>query len=283
MSSILLNGVELSHQLRGEITHKIEQLKKISVIQPKLAVILIGDHIASRIYVANKEKACHQVGINCDILRFEESITEKELIQKIELLNQDSSVHGILIQLPLPSHIHVNHIIHQIDPKKDVDGFHPYNLGLLALGQAKLRACTPYGIIQLLEAYHIPLKGIDAIMIGSSRIVGLPMTLELLKKQATVTTCHKNTKNLQDKIKNNQLVIIATGHRGLIEPSSFHKDHIIVDVGIHRIQNKVCGDVNFEIAQDKVGYISPVPGGVGPMTITALLQNIIRAFEIQLD
>jgi methylenetetrahydrofolate dehydrogenase (NADP+)/methenyltetrahydrofolate cyclohydrolase len=281
MSSILLNGLELSHQLRNEIAHKIEQLKIDFAIQPKLSVILIGEHVASNIYVSNKQKACHQVGINCEILRFEESITEKELIQKIEMLNQDSSVHGILIQLPLPAHIHVNHIIHQIDPKKDVDGFHPYNLGLLALGHPQLRACTPYGIIQLLEAYHIPIKGIDALMIGSSRIVGLPMTLELLKKQATVTTCHTSTKNLQDKIKNNQLVIIATGHRGLIEPTSFHKDHIIVDVGIHRIHDKICGDVDYEIAKKKVAYITPVPGGVGPMTITALVQNITKAFEIK--
>jgi methylenetetrahydrofolate dehydrogenase (NADP+)/methenyltetrahydrofolate cyclohydrolase len=281
MSSILLNGFELSNRLRGEISEKIHQLSSKFSIRPKLSVILVGNHAASAIYVANKQKACHQVGIDCEILNFEEHVTEKDLLHCIETLNQDSSVHGILIQLPLPSHIKVEHVIHQIEITKDVDGFHPYNVGLLALGHPQLRACTPYGIIQLLEAYNIPLKGIDAVMIGNSRVVGLPMTLELLKKQATVTTCHKNTKNLQDKIKNNQLVIIATGQRGLIEHKSLHKDHIIVDVGIHRIDNKVFGDVDFETTKDKVAYITPVPGGVGPMTITALLQNIIKAFNIQ--
>ncbi len=278
MSAIILSGVELSAQYRLKIANEIY---KIQNIVPRLVVILVGDFAPSQIYVAHKEKACRDVGIVCDIFRHNSTITEAQLIKQIEQLNEDPSVHGILIQLPLPAHINVNHIIEKIDPNKDVDGFHPLNLGLLALGIPKLRACTPYGIMQLLHAYDIDVKSKDALMIGKSRIVGLPMSMELLMHQATVTTCHLETRHLQDKIKNHEIIIVATGHRGIIDKDSFMPHHIIIDVGIHRINNQICGDVDYHKAHNIVKAITPVPGGVGPMTITALLQNILCAIQLQ--
>jgi len=278
MSAIILSGVELSAQYRTKIANEIYKIKNIV---PRLVVILIGDLAPSQIYVAHKEKACRDVGIVCDIFRHDSTITEAQLIKQIEKLNEDPSVHGILIQLPLPGHINVDHIIEKIDPNKDVDGFHPYNLGLLALGIPKLRACTPYGIMQLLHAYDIDVKGKDALMIGKSRIVGLPMSMELLMHQATVTTCHLETRHLQDKIKRHEIIIVATGHIGLIDEDSFMPHHIIIDVGIHRINNQICGDVDYHKARSIVKAITPVPGGVGPMTITALLQNILCAIQLQ--
>ncbi len=278
MSAIILSGVELSAQYRSKIANEIY---KIQNIVPRLVVILIGDFAPSQIYVAHKEKACRDVGIVCDIFRHDSTITEAQLIKQIEQLNEDPSVHGILIQLPLPAHINVDNIIEKIDPNKDVDGFHPLNLGLLALGIPKLRACTPYGIMQLLHAYDIDVKSKDALMIGKSRIVGLPMSMELLMHQATVTTCHLETRHLQDKIKNHEIIIVATGHRGIIDKDSFMPHHIIIDVGIHRINNQICGDVDYHKAHNIIKAITPVPGGVGPMTITALLQNILCAIQLQ--
>lgn len=281
MSAIILSSVELSARYRSKIAIESYELQNKHQIIPRLVVILIGDFAPSQIYVAHKEKACRDVGIICDIYRHDSTITEAQLIRQIEQLNQDRSVHGILIQLPLPAHINVDHIIEKIDPNKDVDGFHPYNLGLLALGIPKLRACTPYGIMQLLQAYNIDVKSKDALMIGKSRIVGLPMSLELLMHQATVTICHSETRQLQNKIKNHEIIIVATGRRNLIAEESFMPHHTIIDVGIHRINSHICGDVDYHHAQRRVAAITPVPGGVGPMTITALLQNILTAIQLQ--
>jgi methylenetetrahydrofolate dehydrogenase (NADP+)/methenyltetrahydrofolate cyclohydrolase len=245
-------------------------------------VLLIGHHTASTIYVQHKLKACQKAGIACEIRQLEDTVSIKKLIDEIYELNLDQSVHGVLLQLPLPDHIPIDPIIQSIDPFKDVDGLHPNNIGLLALGTPRLRSCTPFGIIQLLKAYQIPLKGKDVLVIGRSRIVGLPMTLELLAQGATVTCAHRHTKQLQEKIKTNEMIIVATGQRNLIEASSFRDFHVIVDVGIHRIDGRVCGDVDYDVAQNKVSAITPVPGGVGPMTITALLQNIVQATYLQL-
>jgi methylenetetrahydrofolate dehydrogenase (NADP+)/methenyltetrahydrofolate cyclohydrolase len=283
MTAKILTTIELSETLREHVASDVGNLKQKHFITPKLVVILIGHHPASTIYVQHKFKACEKIGIICEIKRLEETITTKQLIDAIHKLNFDQSVHGVLIQLPLPEHISIHPIIEAIDPLKDVDGFHPNNIGLLALGTPRLRSCTPFGIIQLLKAYQIPLKGKDVLVIGRSRIVGLPMTLELLAEGATVTCAHRNTENLQDKIKNHEIIIVATGKRNLIEASSFRDFHVIVDVGIHRINGRVCGDVDFDEAQKKVRAITPVPGGVGPRTITALLQNIVRATHLQLD
>lgn len=280
MKSIILNGQFISDTLRKQLHQQIATLP----IQPKLVVILVGQNPASEIYVRNKQKACLSVGIDCEIQKFPEDISESQMIECIKSLNQSPETNGILIQLPLPKHINVNHIIEWIDPKKDVDGFHPMNMGLLSLGTPKLRACTPYGIMQLMKAYQIDLTGKDVLVIGASRIVGLPMALELLNHKATVTICHSKSKDLQEKIIQNEILIVAAGQRQLIQPSSFRAKHIIIDVGIHRLPNQtIVGDVDFEEASKVVQAISPVPGGVGPMTITALIQNVFLATQYQLE
>jgi methylenetetrahydrofolate dehydrogenase (NADP+) / methenyltetrahydrofolate cyclohydrolase len=283
MKALILNGQTISTDKRLQLKNEIQHLKKTQNIIPKLVVLLVGEHPASQIYVNNKQKACVNVGIDCAVMTFSENISQNELQQIIVDLNQDSNIHGILIQLPLPPHIKVAQIIELIDPLKDVDGFHPLNMGLLSLGTPRLRACTPFGIMQLLEAYDIDLKGRDVLMIGASRIVGLPMSLELNNAKATVTLCHSQSKDLQEKITQNEIVIVAAGNRNVIEHQSFRNKHIIVDVGIHRLKNnQIVGDVDFEYAQNIVKAISPVPGGVGPMTITALLQNVIFAVRLQI-
>lgn len=283
MTAKILSGIELSNACRQQVATDVGHIKQQYAIDPKLVVLLIGNHIPSEIYVKHKIKACHEAGIICELIRFNDEISQSFLLDQIHKLNADKTVHGILIQLPLPSHIDVNKIIESINPLKDVDGFHPSNLGLLALGIPRLRACTPFGIIQLLKSYHIPLLSKDALMIGLSRIVGLPMTFELITEGATVTCAHRDTKNLQEKIKSHEIIIVATGHRQLIETTSFQKHHVIIDVGIHRIDDRVCGDVNFDEAVKTVKAITPVPGGVGPMTVTALLQNIVLATKMQIS
>jgi methylenetetrahydrofolate dehydrogenase (NADP+)/methenyltetrahydrofolate cyclohydrolase len=281
MSAIILNGTEISTQYRSEISNKAKLLKEKFKIAPKLVVILIGHGDASEIYVKNKKIACEKVGIDCEIMHYDQSITEQELLVHITKLNLDSLIHGILIQLPLPKHINVNKIIECIDPMKDVDGFHPLNIGALALGIPKLRACTPFGIIQLLDAYKIELQSKDVLMIGLSRIVGLPMSLELINRDATVTCAQSFTQNLPNKIKEAEIIIVATGHRNVVHTQDLNSNQIIIDVGIHYLDNKICGDVDFDKAKHIVKAITPVPGGVGPMTVTALLQNILVAYESQ--
>lgn len=277
MSAIILNGSVISKTYREEISKKTALLRT----SPKLAVMLVGQLDASAIYVKNKKIACESVGIECEIFHFESSVSEETLLLTINQLNQNPEIHGILVQLPLPKHINVNLIINNINPNKDVDGFHPLNVGALALGIPKLRACTPFGIIQLFDAYDIKLQSKDILMIGMSRIVGLPMTLELINRDATVTCAQSYTQNLSEKIKNAEIIIAATGNRHVIHAADLNNNHIVIDVGIHYINNKICGDVNFEDLKDKVKAITPVPGGVGPMTITALLQNILLAYQMQ--
>ncbi len=282
MTALILNGQTISTDKRLQLKNEIQHLKTTKNIIPKLVVLLVGAHPASQIYVNNKQKACLSIGIDCVVETLSENLSQNELQQIIIKLNQESSVHGILIQLPLPGHIQVNQIIELIDPLKDVDGFHPLNMGLLSLGTPRLRPCTPYGITQLLESYDIDLKGRDVLMIGASRIVGLPMALELNNKKATVTLCHSESKDLQEKVIHNEIIIAAAGNREIIKPQNFREKHIIVDVGIHRLNdNKIVGDVDFNHAVRIVKAISPVPGGVGPMTITALLQNVMRAVQLQ--
>jgi methylenetetrahydrofolate dehydrogenase (NADP+)/methenyltetrahydrofolate cyclohydrolase len=278
MTAQILSSKPLFETLKSQIKLEIATLQQ----KPSLLVILIGQHPASLIYVNHKKNACAEVGIDCQIENHPESITETKLVEIVQKHNQNPKIHGILIQFPLPAHIRPEIVIECIDPKKDVDGFHPYNLGRLAAGFPSLRPCTPYGIIQLLNYYQFELKGIDALVVGISRIVGRPMALELLIPKATVTLCHSDTKNLGQKIENHQLIIVATGKRNLIDATIFKPHHIIIDVGIHRDEDgKVCGDINFEIAQKKVKAITPVPGGVGPMTIMSLLQNVLQAYYFQ--
>ena len=277
MSTQILSSHQLANQIQEEIKQQITNLKT----SPCLVVILIGNHPASAIYVNHKQSACNKVGIDCHIETYAEDISEHELIVILTKHNNNPAVNGIIVQFPLPPHINPDNIIEHIAIDKDVDGFHPYNLGRLAGGNPGLRPCTSFGIIQLLDYYKISLSGIDALVIGTSRIVGRPMALELLLKKATVAIAHSKTTDLDKKIQANKLIIVATGNRNVVTTDTLLPHHIIIDVGIHRIGQKITGDVCFNQASNIVEAITPVPGGVGPMTISALLQNIVKAYKIQ--
>jgi methylenetetrahydrofolate dehydrogenase (NADP+)/methenyltetrahydrofolate cyclohydrolase len=279
MSGSLLDGNRVAAALRASIKLEISELSKQEARIPSLAVVLVGDDPASSVYVKNKQIACENVGMQSFSYELAKSVSEKELLILLNQLNNDTNIDGILVQLPLPPHIHTNKIINAISPEKDVDGFHPINMGALSLGNPRLRPCTPFGIIQLLKYYQINLKGMDATVVGASNIVGRPMAFELLNQKATITICHRNTQNLQQKIEEATLLVIATGVKDIIPIEWLKSKHIVVDVGIHRLPNgKLRGDINFERAKNIVNWITPVPGGVGPMTITALLQNTLHAY-----
>lgn len=276
MTAEILSSIALAQHIQQDIAQRVSQYPN----PPVLKVLLVGENPASLIYVQHKQKACQKVGIRCEIETYPITISEKDLIQILQEHGNNPNTHGILLQFPLPSHIRSAEMIEHIPPIKDVDGFHPYNLGRLASGNPFLRPCTPFGIIQLLEHYHIDVQGMDAIILGTSRIVGRPMALELLIKKATITLCHTKTQNLQKKIHDSQLVIVATGQQNVVDGHMLHSEHIIIDVGIHRMMNgRIRGDIDFEVAKTKVKAITPVPGGVGPMTIATLLQNLVQAYE----
>lgn len=247
---------------------------------PGLAVVLIGKDPASTVYVANKRKACAEVGIVSHSYDLPEETTQEALINLIDQLNCSDQIDGILIQLPLPSHINESSIIERIKPEKDVDGFHPYNLGRLAQRNPLLRPCTPLGIMNLLKHYHLEVKRKHALVIGASNIVGRPMSLELLLAGATVTIAHKFTQHLENLVRIADLVIVATGKMDVIDTDWLSKDQIIIDVGIHRLADgSIRGDVDFISAKNKVSWITPVPGGVGPMTIVTLLENTLKCYR----
>ncbi len=245
---------------------------------PGLAVILLGNNPASSIYVNNKRKVCAEVGFNSYSYDLPTQTSELELVDLIDTLNANEDVDGILVQLPLPTHINTTTIIERIDPKKDVDGFHPYNLGRLAQGNPLLRPCTPYGVIQLLQHYQLDLLGKHAVVVGASNIVGRPMALELLLAKATVTICHSATQQLEQHIRSADLIVVAAGSYDVVKTDWLNYKQIIIDIGMHRRQDgTVHGDVDFNEAKSKVQWITPVPGGVGPMTICTLLQNTLLA------
>lgn len=262
---------------------RINDLKKsLKNHKPCLAVILVGINAASQIYVSNKKRACANVNIKTHTFELPESVTELALLDLITTLNNDNQVHGILLQLPLPQHLNSPKIIASINPLKDVDGFHPENIGRLAQAKPRLRPCTPLGIINILNFYKINLKGLKAVVIGASNIVGRPMALELLNAGATVTICHSATKNLAQEVYQATLLIVAIGKKNIVLNEWLHKNHIIIDVGIHRgDDNKVSGDIDFENAKKIVKWITPVPGGVGPMTVATLLENTYDAYKLQ--
>lgn len=276
MDALILDGKSLAAIIRHEITQTV-----LSLSQPlKLAVILVGSNSSSEIYVNNKRKACQEVGIQSEAYQLPSDISEQALLGMIRDLNQDSSVHGILVQLPLPAHIQSAKVIENIAQHKDVDGFHPFNIGCLVQQRPHLRPCTPYGIIQLLKAYQIPMKGKHAVVIGASNIVGRPMALEFLLAGATVTVCHRLTKDLEPFVGQADILVSATGVKGLIKSEWLHKEQVIIDVGIHRsAQGTIHGDIDFASAKQRVAAITPVPGGVGPMTIATLLQNTLLAAQ----
>ncbi len=278
----ILDGKYVYQKVRDLIKKEIAEIKEETKRVPGLAVIQAGDNLASKIYVNSKIKQCAEVGIESKNFIMPADVTEKELLEKIELLNNDEEVDGILVQLPLPDHIDTPTIIEAIDINKDVDGFKPENLGKVVLGdKTALISCTPAGILTLLKEYEIPLEGKDIVVIGRSNIVGKPMTALLINEGATVTVCNSKTKNLAEKPKNSDVVIVAIGKANFLKGDMIKQDAIIIDVGINRDENnKICGDVDFESVKDKVSFITPVPGGVGPMTIAMLLNNTLKAFKI---
>lgn len=277
MSAKLINGLEIAKKLREEMKQKVSELKKEG-ITPHLTVILVGDDPASKSYVSGKEKAAKEIGISSEVIHMEADATEAELLAKISELNQDPDVHGILVQLPLPSHIDENKVIEAIDPNKDVDGFHPINVGKMMLNQDTFLPCTPHGIIKLLEAIDCDLEGKHAVVVGRSNIVGKPMGQLLLNRNATVTYCHSRTKNLKEMTKMADVLIVAVGKAHFIDASYVKEGAVVIDVGVNRLEDgSLTGDVHFDSVKEKASFITPVPKGVGPMTITMLMENTIKA------
>jgi len=273
---MILDGKKVAAKIREQVKEKVAKLDK----KPHLAVILVGENPASKIYVKNKQKAAQEVGINSTVIELAETIKESELLSKIEELNNNPEITGILVQLPLPQHIDKNKVILAISPKKDVDGFTPENVGKLAIGiEPYFYPATPQGILMLLDEYNITIEGADAVVIGRSNIVGKPMTQMLLQRNATVTNCHSYTQNIDDKIKTADIVISAVGKK-IVRCKMVKKKSVVVDVGIFRDSNgQLTGDVDFDIVSPSTGYISPVPGGVGPMTIASLMYNASKIYQ----
>lgn len=283
MTAVVINGKDLAATIRVDMKEKVSLLKTEGV-QPHLTVVLVGDDPASKSYVSGKEKASEEVGIASEIIRLDERTTETELLATIEQLNENDAVHGILVQLPLPEHISEQAVIETIDPEKDVDGFHPINIGRMMTGQKTYLPCTPYGIITMLKSQNIVMEGKHAVIIGRSNIVGKPVGQLLLNEHATVTYCHSRTKNLTDYTTKADILVVAVGRPHVINSEHIKPGAAVIDVGVNRLDDgTLTGDVEFESAQEKAGYITPVPQGVGPMTITMLLQNTIQAAKERLN
>ncbi|EIF30553.1 5,10-methylene-tetrahydrofolate dehydrogenase/methenyl tetrahydrofolate cyclohydrolase [Burkholderia sp. Ch1-1] len=279
MTAKLIDGLALSKTLRADVAARAAALTARGH-QPGLAVVLVGDNPASEVYVRNKVKACHDNGLGSSFDRYPADLPEADLLARIDELNRDPLIHGILVQLPLPPHIDSHKVIEAIAPEKDVDGFHVANAGALMTGQPLFRPCTPYGVMKMLAAYDIPLQGANAVVIGRSNIVGKPMALLLLEAGATVTICHSKTRDLAAHTRNADVVVAATGLRNILTADMVKPGAAVIDVGMNRDEaGKLCGDVDFAGVREVAGYITPVPGGVGPMTITMLLVNTIEAAE----
>jgi methylenetetrahydrofolate dehydrogenase (NADP+)/methenyltetrahydrofolate cyclohydrolase len=275
-----IDGKAVAAELRKEIAQKVSQRREKGLPAPGLAVVLVGEDPASRVYVGSKAKACEEVGFLSRSYHLSVDTPEAELLALIDTLNADPEIHGILVQLPLPPQINVQSVIERIDPKKDVDGFHPYNLGRLAGKAPTLRPCTPYGCMRLLKAYGIDPMGKKAVVVGASNIVGRPVALELLMERATVTVCHSKTQDLPAELAQADIVIAAVGIPKFIKGEWLKPGAVVIDVGINRLDTgKLVGDVDYDSAYERVSAITPVPGGVGPMTIACLLQNTLEACE----
>ncbi|NBQ34353.1 MAG: bifunctional methylenetetrahydrofolate dehydrogenase/methenyltetrahydrofolate cyclohydrolase FolD [Gammaproteobacteria bacterium] len=272
----IIDGKKIAEELKSAIALEVSGLNS----KPGLAVILVGDNTASKVYVNNKEKGCQEVGFNSVKINRDENTSEKELLQLIQDLNNDETIDGILVQLPLPNHIDTKKVIEAIDPIKDVDGFHKENMGRLLQNNPTLRPCTPRGVMTLLEKSNINPSGLDAVVIGASNIVGRPMAIELLNAGATVTICHSKTQDLPGKVKSADIVVAAVGIPRFVQADWLKKGSIVIDVGINRLETgELVGDVDFDQAKDVVNAITPVPGGVGPMTIVTLLENTLLAHK----
>ncbi|XBC39653.1 MAG: bifunctional methylenetetrahydrofolate dehydrogenase/methenyltetrahydrofolate cyclohydrolase FolD [Buchnera aphidicola (Chaetogeoica yunlongensis)] len=280
MKSKILNGQYIANKLQLKISKKVQSKLKIGKRPPGLAIILIGSNLASQIYVSKKLEVCKKIGFISQLWKFSNLVKESKILNLIEKLNKDSTIDGILIQLPIPKHINKKTLFSSINPNKDVDGFHPYNTGLLCQKIPYLRPCTPLGIITLLKYYKIKIKGLHAVMIGASNIVGRPMSMELLLSGCTTTITHRYTKKLKKFTKQADLIIIAIGQANFLTKKWIKKGAIIIDVGINRLDNgKIVGDINFNSIYKKASYLTPVPGGVGPMTVITLLKNTLKVYE----
>ncbi len=280
MSANIIDGKLVSAHLRESVKCDTAAFIEKTGITPGLAVILVGDNPASQVYVRNKHKACEDAGFKSIQIELPESTTEDELLSKITELNSNPEVHGILVQLPLPKHINEDKIINAISPEKDVDAFHPVNVGKIMTGKYDFLPCTPAGIISLLEYYNISIEGKICVVVGRSNIVGKPMSLLLLERNGTVTVTHSRTKNLADVTREADILVVAIGKPCFVSADMVKEGAVVIDVGINRLENgKLAGDVDFYTVKEKASYITPVPGGVGPMTITTLLRNTLKAAE----
>jgi len=279
MTAQLIDGNALSRQLRTEVSQRVAALKAKGVT-PGLAVVLVGDNPASQVYVRNKVKACEDTGMHSVLEKYDASMTEAALLARVDALNNDPSIHGILVQLPLPAHMDAQKVIETISPAKDVDGFHIASAGALMVGQPGFWPCTPYGCMKMLESIGYDLRGKHAVVIGRSNIVGKPMAMMLLQKNATVTICHSATKDLKAQTLQADVIVAAVGKRNVLTADMVKPGAVVIDVGMNRNdEGKLCGDVDFDGVKDVAGYITPVPGGVGPMTITILMVNTLESAE----
>ena len=273
----ILNGKDLARRIRDNLKNDVVELKKKGIL-PKLAVIMVGDDSASKIYVKNKSKACEELGIEFEEYILNKDITMDELKSLINSLNEKKDIHGILLQSPIPAHLDINEAFRAISPEKDVDGFHPINVGKLSLGQDTFVSCTPYGIVKILEEYNIPIQGKHVVILGRSNIVGKPLIQCMLQKNATVTVCHSKTEQIEEYTKQADILIVAIGRAKFVTKDMVKQGATVIDVGINRTDDgKLCGDVDFEQVEKKANYITPVPGGVGPTTIAMLMNNVVKA------
>ena len=277
---VKIDGKAFSQVILEKIREEHNQLKEKYGKQAGLAVVIVGNNPASQVYVRNKMKACENVGFYSENIELDKNISEEELLQEIDKLNKNDRINGILVQLPLPSHINELKIIDSISPEKDVDGFHVANIGKMVIGdETGFISCTPYGIMQLLEEYKIEIAGKDAVIIGRSNIVGKPMALMLIQKGATVQVCNSRTKDLRKKLNDADIIIVAAGVPKLLKKEDVKEGAVVIDVGINRVDGKICGDVDYEEVAEKTSYITPVPGGVGPMTIASLIKNTFKSYK----
>ena len=275
----IIDGKELSKKLKEQMKDRVAQMRQQGIV-PKLVVVLVGNNSASEVYVRNKHKACGEVGIESEVIKMPEETTQQELLDVVKGLNEDQTVDGILVQLPLPGQINEKVVLRSILPEKDVDGFHPVNVGLLSIGDDCYAPATPSGIIAMFKEYGIEIAGKHCVIIGRSNIVGKPMAALLLRHNATVTVCHSKTPNLGELTRQADIVIVATGHRHTLTADMVKEGAVVIDVGMNRNElGKLCGDVDFDEVKEKASFITPVPGGVGPMTITELLENTILAAQ----
>ncbi|MFB6326970.1 bifunctional methylenetetrahydrofolate dehydrogenase/methenyltetrahydrofolate cyclohydrolase FolD [Pantoea deleyi] len=280
MAAKIIDGKTIAQQVRVEVAEKVKQRLAAGKRAPGLAVVLVGENPASQIYVASKRRACEEVGFHSRSYDLPASTREAELLDLIDTLNQDDEIDGILVQLPLPAGIDNVKVLERITPDKDVDGFHPYNVGRLCQRAPTLRPCTPRGIVTLLERYNIDTYGLNAVVVGASNIVGRPMSMELLLAGCTTTVTHRFTKDLRHHVEHADLLVVAVGKPGFIPGEWIKPGAIVIDVGINRLESgKVVGDVEFDSASERASYITPVPGGVGPMTVATLIQNTLQACE----